>query len=679
MQHVPQIVLVQNVMITFVHRRIFHAVTDNAFVIDWTFRTRHLELVRVDAINISAVKRMFGRASGRCLDGSVGDSVNRGEEERYEYLLKCSLSKDGEKGCPCGSNLECSEKRFPSSMIRYPRRSILAPFLFFLFGRTKNRTSKLPDSVLIIETVPCRNSLITVIEEILPFERDLNSREIIENYFCQSSPSVVRPKSDHPSRQEWCHRANESTAQWSEWNSCMSITRINDGWRNCLNGRDERELTSMEIEKSCAQVRRHRFRCSTEQATCLSVMRFGDEEIDCENRFDESWFGIGRWLSSVICRQPRRDECSLLRQYIDQSWKSTSMKKTDKSSTHLISFRSYCDTFWDLQWREDENLRECQHWWTCSIDRNRCENGQCIEIRWSADGEWDCADASDEQEHLVSSARHALEKASDHHFSDQSYLIPATCPQPRPLFCLSSEAIRQGFSCFNLSQIGDGHIDCAGAFDERNTLEHCSQLSKLGANFRCRSTNTCVPYDLHCLNGHRCANRSDDEHWCSREDHPSNASGRNDFTCFGGQRVESNRCDGYRDCLFTEDEYMCRIRIRSNGLVLAKRNNRLWELESTRFLGLDIREMPTSPSWTRVRSRSFKHEKLFPRIFPPHPLLGVIVALIVCWGRRRAMLRWCVFVLLSITERNVSITPIACSFSCIWIFLYRWSGRKVIR
>ena len=96
-------------------------------------------------------------------------------------------------------------------------------------------------------------------------------------------------------------------------------------------------------------------------------------------------------------------------------------------------------------------------------DQRRCETGQSVEQFWINDGEWDCTDASDEYTQLSFFTEFALAEASRPDFANQSYVTLPICNQSHPFLCLSSNATEQGFSCFNLSQIGDGHIDCAGA------------------------------------------------------------------------------------------------------------------------------------------------------------------------------------------------------------------------
>ena len=485
--------------------------------------------------------------------------ANRSDEERCEYLLKCALSQGGEIGCSCHNGSKCAEKLEEMCLlplIQYPHEAIVAPYLFFLFNRIRGWINGLPQSILINGTMRCGDDLITV-TKIIPFERGLDGRRLNEEHFCRPSQNMT--PSETIDVKQRCHHENESTDRCGEWNPCLSITRINDGSKNCLNGSDEVGQTPVENEKSCAQVRRHRFLCSREQPTCLSVVALGDRSPSCRNGFDESWFGTGQRLSFILCNNQWKDECTILRQYIEQS--STTMTNNDMRSEIVIHFCSYCDTFWDLESRRDENLRECRHSWVCSQDQFKYHNGQCVERKWVEDAESDCQDASDEYGRLNITTQRALERASLHNFTNQSYFVPSHCNESHPFLCLSAEATRQGFSCFNLSQIGDGHIDCAGATDERNTLRHCSQSSSLmlGYHFLCQSTNTCISYLFHCWeDDYRCPRRSDDELWCDRPDEQSSdCFDRSDFVCFDGQCVQGGRCNRFLECPFAEDEYMC--------------------------------------------------------------------------------------------------------------------------
>ena len=260
------------------------------------------------------------------------------------------------------------------------------------------------------------------------------------------------------------------------------------------------------------------------------------------------------------CHQRSQEDCSLLRRYVSQSWPTlTSSNENERLSRVAIPFRWFCDSFWNLRSREDENLLECRQYWICPKDQRRCQTGQCLEQSWFNDGDWDCPDASDEHPLLISFSSDALREASRYNFTNRSYSISSSCPQQsHPFLCLSLNATRQGFDCFNLSQIDDGRIDCAGGIDERLTFpSRASSSSMLGTNFFCQSTNTWIPFHLHCLaddETSRCPNRSDDKFWCDRQHRPWNS---NAFTCFHPETLVFSRCDKISGCLFGEDEYLC--------------------------------------------------------------------------------------------------------------------------
>lgn len=134
---------------------------------------------------------------------------------------------------------------------------------------------------------------------------------------------------------------------------------------------------------------------------------------------------------------------------------------------------------------------------------------------------------------------------------EQGYSVPATCNQTRPFLCLSPRISGERFSCNSSDQIGDSHIDCAGAIDKSNTFKHCSvPPAMLGYHFRCLSTNTCIPYSLHCSANNRCPNQSDDDYWCSRSQPTSERISPRDALCSNGQLFPGDRCIKHFQCPF---------------------------------------------------------------------------------------------------------------------------------
>ena len=556
-------------------------------------------------------KRQWTMENGRCFRGDQYESLkvtNRSEDEQCEYLLKCTLSWGLEMNCPCNDDYRCAQQLAgvcPLSLIAYPRGALVTPFTFFLFNCRRNWRINRPDQILIHGTVRCRDALVDV-TKLISFDNNWNERQLIEEHFCQPFLSNISSSATF--------NVNESLDRCGEWKEYSSVTRINDGLKNCLNGRDEEEQTETQIEKSCASVRQHRFHCSADQPTCISVTRLGIGAENCRNGFDELLFGVGRTISSIGCNNQRQDECFLLRKYISQS--STPLRKNELEERSGLPFRSHCDTFSDLPWGEDETRVECQQLWVCPKDQFRCQSGQCFEQSWMGDLEWDCSDASDEHAWLSFLASVTIDRASRNDFRNQSFFIPSTCNQSHPYLCLSSRSTEQGFSCFNSSQIGDGHIDCAGGQDEQTIFEHCSQSesSILGLNFLCPSTNSCIPYYFHCWKDeYRCPNRSDDQLWCDRQSRPSNCSDLNDFVCFDGRCLKGGRCNQYFECLFFEDEYMCDYPSSlSKGLIVPRKSKRL-----SRGRKPSILHLPRYPVDMNMTQFSSESTSTLATILPP--------------------------------------------------------------
>ncbi|CAF0987280.1 unnamed protein product [Adineta steineri] len=156
---------------------------------------------------------------------------------------------------------------------------------------------------------------------------------------------------------------------------------------------------------------------------------------------------------------------------------------TPVSSSKVLPFAQYCDTFSDTAISTDENVEHCLHKWICADNEYRCLTGQCIPFVWLCDGEWDCSDASDEQRLLLQ-----VGNFTDKHnqlvldftkiwtscydrYKEQPFanLCNITIEYP----CLLANVDNPlNFTlnppCIELERIGDGRIDCLGKIDERN-------------------------------------------------------------------------------------------------------------------------------------------------------------------------------------------------------------------
>ena len=112
---------------------------------------------------------------------------------------------------------------------------------------------------------------------------------------------------------------------------------------------------------------------------------------------------------------------------------------------------SFSLSTWLSDLRQSPEKRRSKHWTVCR-QRWFCPEDQ--------------HDASHESFRLNLTAEWIWEEASRHPCSNWSDFLPCSSSQSQPFFCLSSRATEQGFSSFDLSQIGDGHIDCPSKEDE---------------------------------------------------------------------------------------------------------------------------------------------------------------------------------------------------------------------
>jgi hypothetical protein len=350
---------------------------------------------------------------------------------------------------------------------------------------------------------------------------------------------------------------------------CISQYRIHDGSEDCVDLQDERII--LEKNYCIGNVGRHRFQCFNDQHKCLPLRWLGTGTPDCSNSYDESWYGTAASLPIMApCFKGLTTDCHRSKAYIQQSSSTNSNNNTSlitpeqQEPMNRLPFLWYCNTFWNLPNNVDEKSSSCQHW-ICMNNQYQCRTGQCIEIEWICDGEWDCSDASDEESIML------IEKWSIHNIRLPN--LPSQLEKCRERYSKSSFSkicntsfefgcylskvsdpldIQLNRPCINLTQIGDGVEDCYNAYDEKNTFitNRLSAEAMWGFDFRCRSNHN--PYYDACSLTNNCT-----EILCSSYRNRS-CSGRIDFICFGDNICRKNaRCNGIFDCYHGEDEYWC--------------------------------------------------------------------------------------------------------------------------
>ena len=336
---------------------------------------------------------------------------------------------------------------------------------------------------------------------------------------------------------------------------------------------------------NCSSIRKHRFQCSQNESTCLLVWVVGNAFDNCiTNRRDEYVAELNLDLSSVICQQQKPDGCKLLRKYIQQS--STSF--VDHSSTSntaevslgvMTSFWRYCNSIWDLYYGADEMAKSCKYW-KCNQDYYQCQTGQCIPLNWLCNNVWDCSDGSDEEGFQL------IANLSDH---NSKFILNLTamkekcakanaissfskeCDMTREYPCLLANVTNAldftiNRPCINLTQIGDGYVDCYGGLDERNLLS-CSSHRAQGFSFQCVNdkSSQCILNGFLCTT--RCSSTDEDallcfhllnnSYSCQQSDDPDHATVK-DVRCFNGTCIPNAKCNGKIECEeFAEDEYYC--------------------------------------------------------------------------------------------------------------------------
>jgi hypothetical protein len=341
------------------------------------------------------------------------------DNEKCSYLFRCVWSKGFEHDCPCNYQ-NCTEMLIntchtPDHLISYPPDGLINSNLRFIYDFLQPMENPKCKFIAINGTIRCRGFLRKFETTISgPFDFFRISTANINDLICSSSiPKDKYVYEDFPSPFQndlfcWNDSLTFNGRRYAVYPNicpyparCISQYRIHDSKWDCLFGEDERTI----IEKNycTGNVGRQRFQCFNDDHKCLTLSTLGSGAFDCSNNYDESYFGIGGSLQTQLqCQKSLTAECHRVKEYIQQSSLINSSNNTQpihfqiEEQTYRFRFQSYCDSFWNLKNHLDEIASSCQYW-ICQSDQYQCRTGQCISLAWVCDGEWDCADASDEE------------------------------------------------------------------------------------------------------------------------------------------------------------------------------------------------------------------------------------------------------------------------------------------
>ncbi|CAF1486184.1 unnamed protein product [Adineta ricciae] len=244
---------------------------------------------------------------------------------------------------------------------------------------------------------------------------------------------------------------------------CISKYRLLDGYADCLDRSDENiQMINQSIDEIFLQ---DRYQCKTVPEKIMLHL-LGNGRAECSDGSDENYEQI-RW-ELVECNSINNIDCQLLRQANDLTFVNKEFG---------IQFDDICNSAWETQYGIDEM--------NCSISGWKCP------LNWS---QYDRKD---------------------------TLLWDGNCVPSRSNFFQ--------WPCQNLTTwklidlkltphlIGDGHIDCLGGQDERNSLT-CEDGYQIGERFRCLN-GSCIKQHLLCDGIQQCSNGEDESnYYCRHQD-----------------------------------------------------------------------------------------------------------------------------------------------------------------
>ena len=454
--------------------------------------------------------------NGHCVDrGRLEKNLtDMNESEKCVLYLKCKLS-DGASDM-CDGIIKYFNPLCRNRTVIYPSEPVLSPYLRTVYDLTRLHVMREPNYLLVNGSIKCigHNVSYELRSSSMPWWNFATRPKRIDDLLCREY-RTMNIRSPHINESCWSNSKQSFLCKYNM--ECISKHRLRDGIEDCYVVEDE----SKEQQCYMTNQQQHRLKCSDGNSfKCIPTTSVGDMRSSCEGNDDEYLEQLKWLLYKHRCRKGPSSECNVLKSYISSS--SSATITNDK----VIRFRRYCDTFFHLSKGFDES--SCKEW-KCSRTDYQCLSGHCVsrELFWRFSHDWSCPDATDHIGllRLTHLSNHNAQTENGIFInSKKTYLIntyignsdyesfPTICNRSKEYGCLLADVDEPlnfviNRPCINLTQIGDGIIDCYGGLDERNLLT-CGKNDndQRGFDFHC-SDEECIPYHRLCKD--RCSNNAD--------------------------------------------------------------------------------------------------------------------------------------------------------------------------
>jgi hypothetical protein len=320
-------------------------------------------------------------------------------EDNCTFFFKCALTNSLDPDCQCENATACREEvnsYCTNPYLEYPTSGVVvSPYIDMAYARDRDWKNKKPDIIGYNGRVKCIGYQLITTETWWSIDEkfEFHNYRFSERQFCYMKEGIEANRNYSGPRYDANCWNNSKTFNNRSYQisflcqtRCISKYRVRDGITDCL--------PSEEFQiNSCPQIQRHRLQCSSSELTCLLAGALGNWAPDCSNNRDEYDYESGILLRiNLACEQRNEPVCVYLRNYIQtSSYKDANNTSIASDSifndhtTTIIPFRSYCNSFFNLDSGMDESPEFCKEW-ICLNDEYQCLSGQCILQSWVCDG-----------------------------------------------------------------------------------------------------------------------------------------------------------------------------------------------------------------------------------------------------------------------------------------------------